>query len=356
MLLEKAKSRYFLDDLNSTMDCRLLLVRLTNRLFFLQGIKPEDALYKAYANAEPKLYILPAPTLQSKNGGAGGRAEMKSPSETASIASLRQVLAEANGLITQIDNGLDYYGNPANYAPMLSYNSYATLTQALLAAAQEAETIYLKYSSENTDQADRTASLQDMQKKCGQAIQTCDDTINILQQDIANAARTVQSLTQPLKDARTALHRKIEEEKNTINKSFNLFHMSFSEIVDAVSMVMFCPSAPMAAVQTAGVLWKAGTNVPDDKGTLINKTYLVTQISQIEATTDALDEGLKSRDDGPGVAIDDPGASKLIAARDSMMKLLQQYSSVLGSSNLSDMEKTFNNYIGQFSATTPSSA
>ncbi|CAN9474366.1 unnamed protein product [Alternaria alternata] len=345
MLLEKAKSRYFLDDLNSTMECRLLLVRLQNRLFFIHKIRPDGILYKTYANAESRLHILPSSNPKFLDLGAGQDATANRFSETASIASLRQILAEADGLITQIDSGIDYYGNAANYAPMLSYNTYNTLTQALLTAAQDAETIYLKYVAENTAQSDRTACLQDMQRKCIQAIQDCEDTITILMKDIKDAAKTVQSLTPPLKDARTGLHKKIEEEKNKISKSFNLFHMSFSEIVDAVSMVMFCPSAPMAAVQTAGVLWKAGTNVPDDKDTLINKTYIVNQISQIEATTDALSEGLKARDDGLGVAIDDPGASKLIAARESMMKLLQQYSSVLGLNDLNEMEKTFNNYI-----------
>ena len=114
-------------------------------------------------------------------------------------------------------------------------------------------------------------------------------------------------------------------------------------------MVIFCPKAPMAVAQTAGLLWKAGANVPDDKGELINKSYLVSQITQIEATTDALDEGLKARDQG--VDIDDPGAAKRIAARDDMMKLLNQYSGVLGSNNLAEMESAFDAYISRCKCT-----
>jgi len=63
---------------------------------------------------------------------------------------------------------------------------------------------------------------------------------------------------------------------------------------------------------------------------------------------DALDEGLKARDDRPEIQVDDPGASKLIAARDDMMNLLKQYSNVLGQNNLEEIEKAFDDYIGKF--------
>ncbi|KAK4194356.1 hypothetical protein QBC40DRAFT_319967 [Triangularia verruculosa] len=343
MLLEKARSLYSLDDISSTVDCRTLLARLQRRLFFLRQLQHNDKLYQAYVTAEKRdkdtgenrLFIPPGPAPSKTN---------PTP-EATSIVSLRQVLAEATGLVTQIDNGLDYYGNPGTYAPMLSYNSYEELTGSLLESAQLAEMAYDKFTAEDAVQEARKAALQDMQKQCNIAIKNADDTVTILQADLKKTEDTVASLTKPLKDAKDKLHNQIEKEKDTINKSFNLFKMPFSNIIDAVSMVIFCPKAPMAVAQTAGLLWKAGTNVPDDKGNLVNKTYLVNQINQIEATTDALDEGLKSRDDKPGVDIADPGASKLIAARDDMMNLLKQYTSFLGSNDLADMEKMFDNYI-----------
>jgi hypothetical protein len=311
----------------------------------LRQLQHDDKLYQAYVTAEKtdnhkaenKLFIPPGPEPSKTN---------PTP-ETASIASLRQVLAEANGVVTQIDNGLDYYGNPGTYAPMLSYNSYEELTNSLLESAQLAEMAYDKFTAEDAEQEARQAALKDMQNQCNIAIQKAEDTVTILQADLKKTENTVASLTKPLKDARDKLHDQIEKEKDTVSKSFNLFKMPFSNFIDAVSMVIFCPKAPMAAAQTAGLLWKAGTNVPDDKGQLVNKTYLVNQITQIEATTDALDEGLKARDDDPDVDIADPGASKLIAARDDMMSLLKQYTSVLGSNDLADMERTFDDYISK---------
>ena len=341
MLLEKARRLYSFDDIGSTVDSHTLLIRLQGRLSFLRQLQNNDKLYKAYEAAEARFFI-PLDTDEQETNAAP-------ETGSSSISALRQVLSEATGLVTQIDNGLDYYGNPGTYAPMLSYNSYEELTGSLLESSQQAEAAYDKFTKEAAAQEARQAALQDMQKQCNVAINKAEDTIPILQADIKKTANAIANLTAPLNAARGNLHDRIEQEKDTINKSFNLFHMSFSNIIDAVSMVIFCPKAPMAVAQTAGLLWKAGTNVPDDKGELINKSYLVSQITQIEATTDALDEGLKARDQG--VDIDDPGAAKLIAARDDMMKLLNQYSGVLGSNNLAEMEGAFDGYISRCKGT-----
>ncbi len=341
MLLEKARRLYSFDDIGSTVDSHTLLIRLQGRLSFLRQLQNNDKLYKAYEAAEARFFI-PLDTDEQETNAAP-------ETGSSSISALRQVLSEATGLVTQIDNGLDYYGNPGTYAPMLSYNSYKELTGSLLESSQQAEAAYDKFTKEAAAQEARQAALQDMQKQCNVAINKAEDTIPILQADIKKTANAIANLTAPLNAARGNLHDRIEQEKDTINKSFNLFHMSFSNIIDAVSMVIFCPKAPMAVAQTAGLLWKAGTNVPDDKGELINKSYLVSQITQIEATTDALDEGLKARDQG--VDIDDPGAAKLIAARDDMMKLLNQYSGVLGSNNLAEMEGAFDGYISRCKGT-----
>ncbi|SPQ24218.1 86fc226c-4f23-4399-a286-19e6df500079 [Thermothielavioides terrestris] len=366
MLLEKAKGLYSLDDISSTVDCHTLLARLQRRLFFLRQLQRDDKLYQAYVSAEKEDGEAPekkgGETAERKDEEMAGERDKKAghnrlflppgppPSNTnpnpeaTSIVSLRQVLAEASGLVTQIDNGLDYYGHVGAYAPMLSYNTYKELTNSLLESAKQAEKAYDKFTAEDAKQEARRDALQAMQTQCKKGIQIAEDTIAILKAELKKTEDTVASLTIPLKAAKSKLHDQIEHEKDKINKSFNLFKMPFSNIVDALSMVIFCPKAPMAAAQTAGLLWKAGTNVPDDKGQLINKTYLVNQVTQIEARTDALDEGLKSRDDG-SVDIADPGASKLITARDDMMKLLQQYTSFLGSNELEDVEKTFDNYI-----------
>lgn len=337
MLFEKAKARYFLDDIQSTVDCRTLLSRLQVRLFFLKYLQPDDKLYASYAAAESRLCIPPA----------APPAVGKSVPEINSIASMRQLQTEVNALARQIDNGLDYYGNPANYAPMLSYNSYQSLTTALLAAANDAEVAYAKYAAADATQQQRQVALRSMMDQCDLQVKNCGDTIELLKGDIRSTAVAVAALDGPMKDARQHMHERIEKDKDIIDKSFNLFHMSFGDIVDSLAMVMFCPKAPMAVAQGAKILWEAGTELPDGTGKLVQKSYLVNQISQIEATTDALDEGLKARDDGPDVQIDDPGASKLIAARDDMMNLLKQYSGVLGENNLEETLQAFNDYISR---------
>jgi hypothetical protein len=337
MLLEKAKARYFLDDIQSTVDCRTLLSRLQVRLSFLKYLQPDDKLYASYAAAEPRLCIpLAAPT-----------AVEKPAPEINSIASMRQLLTEVNALARQIDNGLDYYGNPANYAPMLSYKSYQSLTTLLLAAANDAEVAYAAYAAADATQEQRRAALRSMMDQCELQVKNCGDTIELLKGDIRSTAVAVAALDGPMKDARKDMHDRIEKDKDIIAKSFNLFHMPFGDIVDSFAMVMFCPKAPMALAQGAKILWEAGTKLPDGTGRLVEKSYLVNQISQIEATADALDEGLKARDDGPDVQIDDPSASKLIAARDDMLSLLKQYSGVLGENNLEDTAKAFDDYISK---------
>ncbi|KAK5100667.1 hypothetical protein LTR70_001433 [Exophiala xenobiotica] len=334
MLLEKAKGLYFLNDLKALQDCHTLLSRLQDRLYFLDFLRPSDPLCHAYASSEEKLFIP-----SSRNPGKDNL-----PAEPASIESLRQISSEVQSCLRQVENWSDYYGRPANWVPRQTYKSFEDLTKKLLASALDAENRYKDYHALSVSQDTRRQKLEHMQVSCDKNIRDAGDTIPILQSDIDITTRTIEALTPELKQARSDLHVKIDADKDKFRHSFSF---SFTDILDALSMFMFCPKPQMAVIQAAGVAFKAGTNVVDDQDHHVNTKYVVSQISQVEGTIDSLKEGYNARPDSHKVDIDDPGAAKLIAARDDMMKVLRGYSNVLGESNLEETQAMFDHYIGE---------
>ncbi|KZT19025.1 hypothetical protein NEOLEDRAFT_1183727 [Neolentinus lepideus HHB14362 ss-1] len=323
MTLRDALDNYFLGSDESVLHCGRSLRILIDRLSFLSDLKSSDPLYRAYAQYETDLFILPS-------GGA----------DPTSVTSLKNSLQRAKAYMSQLGKGFDFYGHDPTWVPRGSYDFYKTQLKDVLDGVTGIEDNYWDYVNSVKDQIKRRATIRQSQVTAKIVIDRAKSDIRRLEDSLSITAKLIASFSPLIPEKRKALLSEIEKLSYDIQHHFAV---SFSNFIDAAAQFAFSPGLPMGTVQAGRLIFDAKTTIPDGYGGKIDKDYLINQVEGITADTEGLEEGLKMGSGSPTLTIDDPGAAKLIAEEKKLVALINQYGYLL--KDLKSIRAKFDDYI-----------
>ncbi|CAJ0549929.1 Ff.00g065240.m01.CDS01 [Fusarium sp. VM40] len=333
MLLEKAKTLYFIGDSKSLALCEAYSYRLIMRLGFTRRLKPNDPICSAYRNAEQALFIIP-------NGDTTG--------VPASMKSLQYVETAASGLWNQlVRQKLDYYGQSPSDVPRGSFNFFGKQFKLALQYLTEIEKSYTAYVALDAPETQQQAAVQTGASQCQLIISHANVEIGQLEVRLDAASRKIAVFQAAMSPAYNELTAAIQEVEKQIMDKVSVDNILFTDVLAAFSQVVAAPESSMAsmgALQVSGLLHNEATTIPDNTGGKIDKNLLITQIETFDPSAAGLAEGYKVANNGQWKP-EDEGAAKLIAAREQLLTLLAQYSDSLGQNSLHKVGDAYQHYI-----------
>lgn len=332
MLLDKAHFLYFCGSLQDKAKSASILERLQRRLAPFEKCpegSSEPPLWKAYRQAEDRLYIVKEP----QDG------------EPFSIRRLRAIRADATTTLQHLFSQRDFYGKSPGEVPRGSYIFYKKTADSFLTHLKEVEEIYLKYFNASKDAAAQLNTIRKRAQICDASKELNRQLIKEAVTDIQKTTRTVEMSVDSVKSARTALLKSMKKVPDVIQGRFGV---KFEDVISAVGQVLFVHgSLPMVALQTASVLHQGQENALQDDGVPVKKDYLIRKLHTITGDVKSLTEGYKVLQDG-NIKLDDPGAEKLLVEKAKWDNLIDDFSNALSTQIYEDVKKKFNAYLGKF--------
>ncbi|NIF05921.1 hypothetical protein F3J23_10755 [Chryseobacterium sp. Tr-659] len=317
MALQKAKMAYLqadsVEDPDAMTTAAILLQRLTKRLDFVlnqQGTLPTNLLpYQSIYN-------------------------------------------EANAYMRQFAKGMDYYGHGYNYVPLVALKQYQTVLQTLVNNLQEIENAYASYFSSLQNQDQTRANVQIVKSAAGTAVKTAQANIDDLYNLMDTTGQNIGQYEVPIATKEAYLEATIKQTSLDIMAYYNApdgFEI-FDDVVSALSTFAMAPSGFMGFLQGADTIAKtinsfskAAATIPDDQGSQINRTYLVSQVTSLGDDINNLNESYTQLDDG-SLSPSDPGASKILATESQLMQLLNSFKNELPD-DIKAVQDAFTDYI-----------
>lgn len=338
MLLNKADNLYFSNDMTTWTDAASYYQRLARRLAFVPAMV--DDIQKSRSGS--------GTTQLSPLSQAYQQLEYTNQLTMSALSQLQNVYGMATKKLSRMAIGQDMFGHDPTWAPRLSINSYKERVESMLPLLQDIETQTEKYQQAVAAATDMTASVNQGLSSTRSAKAQADARIQLLTDDngpMQMAAYQIVLYTPLLKDKRQEIQKAIAVVASDIQEKIT-FHPQ--DIIDALGMIAFCPTAPIAAVQGviqgAGVAYKAWTNLTDSSGQSVNKDYVISQLATCGSTLDSLSEAYSTRDDGT-LAVDDPGAMKIMASEDDITSLLDRFKSSIPDSDASALRQDLDDYM-----------
>ncbi|GAV98937.1 serine protein [Lentinula edodes] len=336
MVLHQAKIDYFVNTTESNSKACLRLIRLRDRLSFLEDLKATDPIYVAYQEAEPRMHLVPS------DSHSLGSAELSS------ITRLRRVAAEVDVLLRQIDSGLDFFNHTPQWVPRASYTFYEDLTESLLDNFIRTEGAWHRYESAATAQDARLRSVQEMKDSCRIQIINLNERVRRLGIDLEKAVNTIGDQDTLMRETKAALMEQIDVNKEAIRTCKITGGVEFEDLVEAATTIAFCPNPGMISVQAVGLSYKDNkrAGIKSDDGDHIKPELLLEKVVSVRGGVEKLVQGYKlSKVESGTVDMDDPGATKLIMEKNEYMDIVGKFKKALGKANLKLVEDAFQAHI-----------
>jgi hypothetical protein len=301
MTLEKAKLMYYSADLTESetiSDIIILLKRLKDRTSVFNNLSHDSDLFKCYQEKESTI-------------GSGN-----------SINLLQNIYTSSDNLLTQISNGMDFFGNDSSQVPLASYTYYKNLLDDLITKFSIIEQTYNTYY---TNLAINKATIADIKAARDNQEQILSNTkLNITQLTtlIKQTASTIDGYQKLLPLKKDVLEQGI---KDFSDKLQGYIKFDPTKLMAAFSNVAMCPESKLMWVAQASSFCLDGViNITNDQGFNVNRDYLVSQIKAVKKGLDSLVEGYSQIQDGT-IDIDDPGAAKLIMEEDAFNQTVKDF-------------------------------
>lgn len=330
LTLRDIENSYYIGTSNSLLDAHSKLSVLIDRLSVLDTIKATDNLYVAYAKNEfAKLNVLP------------------SGSDTpTSITSLKNSLKLARNYMTNLNLGLDFYRHVGTWVPRASYKSLSAELDTILQNFESVEENYLEYTKLADDQTQREDQIQKSKDAAQSGAILATANMTSIGQQLAETAGQIATLQDEVPRKCKAVTEEMNKLADRIKTTADM--PSLKDFLSAASMIAFSPNEEVAAAQTAiqvgTMINGSATQIHDQAGNAVDKSYVVEKIYKLESGLEGLKEGLLLVPDDPNITVEDPGAAKLLGQEQDILDLVNQYSKVLGD-DLSDFKKMFEDYI-----------
>ncbi|KAH7265475.1 uncharacterized protein BKA55DRAFT_559080 [Fusarium redolens] len=315
---------FFIGTLSTIQTAIRHVQTVKERLSFLDYLKPQDQLFKAYVDNESHLLIIPS-----------------GEEVPTSIASLKVSLDNVRAIERKLYNGYDFYGHVATWVPSGSFEFYSHQLNSALDDLSSIQTNYFKYQqiAKEEDKAKERIAYARAAVDVGK--RSCGADLVTLSSQLKSSASAIAVLQEGLPTKRKALVEKIRAFSQDIKNSFNISMESF---VNAASTFVFAPGLAMGAVQAASLLHTGLATITDDAGIQIRKEFVVNKITVMSAGLEGLKEAIEAGSDG-ALTVDDPGAAKLMAKESDIQDLLTKYRETLGSEKVRAVREMFDDYL-----------
>lgn len=109
-------------------------------------------------------------------------------------------------------------------------------------------------------------------------------------------------------------------------------------IIEALTMVVFCPNIAMAAVQAFGLMDRTSTSFTALDSSTVERKYVASQFQKMGNKFETLTQGYKSRSDST-IDVDDPGADKLLGVKEDIEELVRKYKEAIKTENAAAIHK-----------------
>lgn len=277
--------------------------------------------------------------------------------QSGDIAQLGGVYQQANSLVYQMSQGLDYFGNPPSYVPMIAYSTCQTVLGDILTDLQTIESVYNTYF---TALQSSTATLQQLQGAAASV--TAQQAALTGQQTALSTAATAQATTlatdaTAVQNQQSVLVTAIQSFESAII-SLAGANCSIDTIITAVNLaVPFADEAFGAAsqivAQSGGLLQNAIANL--SSVTDLPTQYTVSQVAYLTATFSLQEAYTQS---GNVITSDDPNAYKALTTQAALDGIVQPYinlataqAAVDAMNDYVDLVQQMNNDIMTFNST-----
>lgn len=336
MLLDKAKQMFWSGSLDNKTRGTTILRRLQERLKPFVEISgslssfsfPQTCLVQAYREAEPRLCIV-----------SGEEDDIP-----VSVKRLTTLASEAEMTLKHMMSGMDFYGKGPEEVPRGSFTRYRVIAEDFLCNLKSIEKTYKDWFNNGSDASAQLNAIRRRGELCETTTRLKKELITETISDLDLNAWTIVSLTEVFPAALQAV---MDEAAKVAQKIKEKFTFSFDELVFTLSQVLFVDGDPSkVGTETISLLEQGLEKIEQDDGIQISKKYLLSKLHHISGSFKSLNEGYKILDGR--VQLTDPGAEKLVAAKEELNKLLDNFEVSLRDDILKGVNEKFQTYIGKF--------
>ncbi|MCJ1281790.1 hypothetical protein MMC26_001113 [Xylographa opegraphella] len=326
LLLNRADASFFANTIKSLSLAQALYERLIRRLFFISELNSEQGkqskIYKHLEDISTGKQLCIAP-----------------------LAELSGVLCEAKSRLARISLGQDMFGQGPTWVPRLSYVSYSERAKDMISRYKTLEQTLKAYQAVGeTDDAKRE-KITAVRGAAEAEQQVNESRINAMFDEngpIRTSAYKIKAYDPIMKNKRQDLKAEIDRVASQIDRSVNVTKVfeAFSAIASSDSKAALAKNSAVGAFK----LYQSVTTVQGEDGETYPKEYVVKQVTTCGSTLESLTEAVKTYDDGV-IALEDPGALKIIASRDDINKMLAQFKSVLPEGMRTGLGKNLDDFL-----------
>jgi hypothetical protein len=325
--MQDIANSYLIGTQDSIGDAMGKLKDLTARLGFLQDVKPTDKLYQAYMDHEyDTLAVLPSGL----------------PGQSSAFNTLSTNLRLANQYMVRINQGYDFYQHASTWVPRANYNFYQKKLDSIMVDFDAVENNYNEYQKLLADNAKQSEQVEKALNAARRGEEQARHDLASLDEDLVSTAQRIASLQEDVPRKRAAVATKLDEIADKIKTQAEA--PSMKDFLSAAGQMAFCPEPEMAAVQGATLLNSSLTQIRDNAGNAVEKSYVVQQIHQLASGVDGLKEALQLDANDAVIDVDDPGATKLLGQESDVMDLVNKYRNAIGG-DADDFKTMFDDYV-----------
>ena len=187
-------------------------------------------------------------------------------------------------LISQLAQGLDYFGHPWNWVPLMPLNKYQDLGGNLITAAQQSETLYVDYVKAENDQRGRVKILNDAISVAVNRIKDVEDQRQSSIRDRERLELEAEKLYKGILSNEKNLQKVAEEFIEALRSklAMDTLKATFDLVVNGVALVTNVTPA-LTALKTGGAIASAVSNYWNTgKSVVIDDTFMNAKTAERE--------------------------------------------------------------------------
>ena len=327
MLLNKADEYFFSSDMNNWNNASALYDTLLGRLQVLKAFEDNQnsnsGLYQALEYLETGLNITNNP-----------------------VAQLNSIREQARSRRNRLLLGQDMFGHVDNWVPRLSFGFYAQSVVERFSVLELAENLTATYEEafkKNNDVLrivdQGISSMASAQKEAEAKI----DLLTSRNGPLISGIYKISFLTTDIKLKRQIVKDKLASIQFT-DKTDRMFPLidAFSTLISTkLELSSFIDLAKKGYETYQKLTPSTAENM---KGDAVKKEYIIDQLAQCGDTLDSLEKALKTKKNDQ-IAIDDPGAIKVIGTAADIERILREFKNAIPEKERKGIEGSLDDYV-----------
>jgi hypothetical protein len=329
MFLNKADDLFYSNDTENWKSALELYNTLLARLQVLDGLKDNSSsgLFNALKQLETDLNITNNPIMQ-----------------------LRSVYDQANSRRNRLLLGQDMFGHVDSWVPRLSFGFYAQSVEQRFRVLKSAEELTKDYEDAFQNDNDTRTMVEQGITKMVDAEKEAQAKIDLLTSPngpLVGGVYKISFLTKDMKAKRQLVSKKLS------NIHFKDKGFDWTLLLDGVSLLANLKNdyktvlGWVNAIKQGYEIYRKATDDSTAKnlhGDAVKKEYIIDQLAQCSETTESLEGALKTKKNNQ-IDIADPGALKILAAKEDIEKILREFKNAIVERDKKDIESALDDFV-----------